>query len=152
MALRSRLMKINPARTVLIRGAVRPGIVVEEAEAPFSQRPTDVYILRWSSPGIDLRLETPMSAAECEISYQTAGTLAFGGLDRGRLLSAMDVELLKILTPFHSPKLDYSVTPAMGLPTQVFWEEAVFGLVDTQRERIGRFARVKVYSYAEEVK
>ena len=47
MALRTRLTSINPERTVLLRGAVRPGIVVEEAEAPFSQIPNDVFVLRW---------------------------------------------------------------------------------------------------------
>ena len=39
MALRTRLTAINPERTILLRGAVRPGILVEEAEAPFSQLP-----------------------------------------------------------------------------------------------------------------
>ena len=37
MALRTRLTTINPARTILLRGTVRPGILVEEAEAPMSQ-------------------------------------------------------------------------------------------------------------------
>ena len=39
MALRTRLVAINPSRTILLRGAVRPGILVEEAEAPFPQLP-----------------------------------------------------------------------------------------------------------------
>jgi hypothetical protein len=47
MALRTRLTAINPERTILLRGAVRPGILVEEAEAPFSQFPNDVFVLRW---------------------------------------------------------------------------------------------------------
>ena len=47
MALRTRLAAINPERTILLRGAVRPGILVEEAEAPFSQLPNDVFVLRW---------------------------------------------------------------------------------------------------------
>ena len=33
MALRTRLAAINPERTVLLRGTIRPGILVEEAEA-----------------------------------------------------------------------------------------------------------------------
>ena len=36
MALRGRLTTINPERTVLLRGTVRPGILVEEAETPVS--------------------------------------------------------------------------------------------------------------------
>ena len=43
MALRTRLASINPERTVLLRGTVRPAILVEEAEAPFSQLPSDVF-------------------------------------------------------------------------------------------------------------
>jgi hypothetical protein len=46
MALRTRLTAINPERTILLRGAVRPGILVEEAETPFSQLPNDVFVLR----------------------------------------------------------------------------------------------------------
>ncbi len=34
MTLRARLAIINPERTVLLRGTLRPGILVEEAEAP----------------------------------------------------------------------------------------------------------------------
>ena len=39
MALRTRLTAINPERTILLRGAVRPGILVEEAEAPSASFP-----------------------------------------------------------------------------------------------------------------
>ena len=46
MALRTRLASINPERTVLLRGTVRPAILLEEAEAPFSQLPSDVFVLR----------------------------------------------------------------------------------------------------------
>jgi hypothetical protein len=48
MALRARLIAINPERTILLRGAMRPGILAEEAEAPFSQLPDDVFVLRWT--------------------------------------------------------------------------------------------------------
>ena len=87
MALRARLVVINPERTILLRGAVRPGILVEEAEAPFSQLPNDVFILRWLGLGVDMNLAATLAAEECEILYQTCGTQSFGGLDRGRSLS-----------------------------------------------------------------
>jgi len=64
MALRARLTAINPQRTILLRGAVRPGILVEEAEAPFSQLPGDVFVLRWLGLGVDLNLDSTMAAAE----------------------------------------------------------------------------------------
>jgi hypothetical protein len=150
MALRTRLTVINPARTVLMRGAVRPGIVVEEAEAPFSQIPADVFILRWLSIGIDTELDFPMMAAECEISFQTMGTQAFGGLDRGRLLNEMDKELLKMLTPMQSPKINYATNPPTSMLTQIYWDEPRLGPAVMQGEKMSRLVKVKVYCYLEE--
>jgi hypothetical protein len=150
MALRSRLAAINPDRTILLRGAVRPGILVEEAEAPFSQLPADVFVLRWLGLGSDVNLDRPMMAAECEVTYQTCGCQSFGGLDRGRALSAMDEELLSMLQPFSTPKLSYTATPPAPLLTQVFWDEPGFGPVVAQRDRLSRSVKVLVYSYQEQ--
>ena len=150
MALRGRLAAANPERTIVMRGAVRPGILVEEAEAPFSQIPTDVFVLRWLGIGTDVNLEAPMMAAECEILYQTCGCQSFGGLDRGRALSAMDKELLSILQPFSTQKLSFIATPPASMLTRVFWDEPSFGPVVTQRDRLTRSVKVMVYSYQEQ--
>ena len=150
MALRTRLTVANPARIGLIRGAVRPGILVEEAEAPFSQIPADVFILRWLGIGKDSELESQMMAADCEIYYQTMGTQVFGGLDRGRSLSEMDTELLSLLTPPQTPKLCYAVDPPVEMLTQVFWAEPTLGPAVAQRDKMSRSVRVKVYCYLEE--
>jgi hypothetical protein len=150
MALRARLAIINPERTTLLRGALRPGILVEEAEAPFSQLPSDVFVLRWIALGADLDLGSAMVAEECELLYQTCGTQAFGGLDRGRSLGAMDEELIAMLQPFYTPKLNYSVQPVATMLTQVFWDEPGFGPIAVQRDRLSRSAKVTVYSYQEQ--
>jgi hypothetical protein len=150
MALRSRLATINPERTTLLRGAVRPGILVEEAEAPFSQLPGDVFILRWQGLGVDMDLGSTMTAEECEILYQTCGTQSFGGLDRGRALSQMDEELVAMLSPFFTPKLNYTATPPAAMMTQVFWDEPGLGPIAVQRDRLSRSAKVTVYSYQEQ--
>jgi hypothetical protein len=150
MALRTRLTTINPERTFLLRGAVRPGILVEEAEAPFSQPPNDVFILRWLALGVDTDLGSTMAAEECEIAYQTCGTQSFGGLDRGRSLSEMDEELIAMLHPFYTPKLNYTATPPAAMLTQVFWDEPGFGPAVVQRDRLSRSAKVMVYSYQEQ--
>jgi hypothetical protein len=150
MALRTRLTAINPERTILLRGAVRPGILVEEAEAPFSQFPNDVFVLRWLSLAVDMDLATTMAGEQCEIVYQTCGTQSFGGLDRGRALSAMDEELMAMIQPFYTPKLNYTTTPPSAMLTQVFWDEAIFSPVVTQRDRLSRSATVLVYSYQEQ--
>lgn len=150
MALRTRLTAINPQRTILVRGTVRPGILVEESEAPFSQPPADVFILRWLGLAVDTDLCSAMAAAECEIAYQTCGTQSFGGLDRGRLLSQMDSELTAMLSPYCTPKLNYASTPAAAMLTQVFWDEPAITPIVIQRDRLSRSAKVMVYSYQEQ--
>ena len=150
MALRTRLVTVNPERTILLRGAVRPGILVEEAEAAVNQLPSDVFVLRWLGLGTDMDLASIMSAEQCEIIYQTCGTQSFGGLDRGRALSAMDEELLEMLQPFHTSKLNYAATPPTAMLTQVFWDEPGFAPVVIQRDRLSRSANVTVYSYQEQ--
>jgi hypothetical protein len=131
MALRARLVTTNPERTILLRGTVRPGILVEEAEAPFNQLPNDVFILRWLGIGVDMDLGSSMTAEECEIIYQTC-------------------ELVAILAPFYTPKLNYTATPPAAMLTQVFWDEPGFGPIAVQRERLSRSAKVMVYSYQEQ--
>jgi len=149
-ALRTRLVALNPERTVLIRGAIRPGILVEEAEAPFTQLPSDVFVLRWLGLGGDVDLGSTMVAEECEIVYQSCGTQAFGGLDRGRMLSRMDEEVFTLLEPCWTPKLNYTVQPAATMLTKVFWDEPAFLPAIPQRDCIGRSVRVMVYSYQEQ--
>jgi hypothetical protein len=150
MALRNRLAALNPERTIMVRGAVRPGILVEEAEAPFNQLPNDVFILRWLGHGADIDLASTLVAEECEIIYNTCGCQTFGGLDRGRALTQMDTEALSILQPFSTPKMSYSSQPPLALLTQVFWDEPVFSPVVTVRDRLTRSAKVMVYSYQEQ--
>jgi hypothetical protein len=150
MALRTRLIAINPNRTILLRGAVRPGILVEEAEAPFSQLPDDVYILRWLGLGVDVDLASKMAVEQCEVIYQTCGTQSFGGLDRGRALSAMDEEAMAMIQPFFTPKLNYTANPPVAMLTHVFWDEPVFAPIAIQRDRLSRTVSMAVYSYQEQ--
>ncbi len=95
-------------------------------------------------------LASTMAAEQCEIVYQTSGTQSFGGLDRGRALSEMDEELMAMLQPFSTPKLNYSATPPAAMLTQVFWDEPVFGPMTINRDVLGRSASVLVYSYQEQ--
>lgn len=150
MALRTRLAAINPERTILLRGAVRPGILTEEAEVSFSQFPNDVFVLRWLGLGVDLDLDSTMVAEQCEIVYQTCGTQSYGGLDRGRSLSEMDGEMAAILQPFYTLKHNYSATPPTAMLTKVFWDEPGFAPIVAQKDQLSRSASVMVYSYQEQ--
>ena len=150
MALRTRLAAINPERTILLRGAVRPGILAEEAETPFSQLPNDVFVLRWLGLGVDFDLGSTMAAEQCEVIYQSCGTQSYGGLDRGRSMSEMDEELTAMVQPFWTPKLNYTTTPPAAMLTNVFWDEPGFGPIVAQRDQLSRSAKVMVYSYQEQ--
>jgi len=150
VALRTRLVAINPSRTILLRGTARPGILVEDAEAPFSQLPSDVFVLRWLSLAVDFDLASAMAAEDCEIVYQTCGTQSFGGLDRGRALSAMDEELMAMIQPFSTPKLNFTSQPPAAMLTQVFWDEPAFSPIAVQRDRLTRTVKVSVFSYQEQ--
>ena len=150
VALRTRLVAINPSRTILLRGAARPGILVEDAEAPFDQLPNDVFILRWLGLAADMDLASTMAAEDCEITYQTCGTQSFGGLDRGRALSAMDEEMMAMIQPFYTPKLNFTAQPPSAMLTQVFWDEPAFSPIAISRDRLARTAKVAVYSYQEQ--
>lgn len=149
IALRNRLCVLNPERTIMLRGAARPGILVEEAEAPFAQTPSDVFVLRWAGQAADVDLASTLVAQEVEILYQTSGSQSYGGLDRGRVLSQLDGELLTLLQPFSTPKVSYVTQPPVNMSTQVFWDEPIFTPIVSQRDRLGRSARVTVYSYRE---
>lgn len=150
LALRSRLASINPDRTVLVRGSLRPAILLEEAEAPSAQPLPDVFVLRWLGLRAEMDLSSTTIATECEISYCTSGTQAFGGLDRGRRLTEMDHELLAILQPSSTPKVNYSAQPPSAMQTRVFWDEPALTVISSQRDRLSRSARLMVYSYEEQ--
>jgi hypothetical protein len=62
----------------------------------------------------------------------------------------MDEELMAMIAPFHTPKLNYTATPPGAMLTQVFWDEPVFSPLVTQRDQLSRTASVMVYGYQEQ--
>ena len=150
VALRNRLAGINPARVVTIRAVERPGILVEEAEAPQAQLPNDIFVLRWTAETTDTQLPTIMKQITCEIRYASSGSQQNGGLDRGRALNAMDEEVLAMLTPLQTPKFNYTQTPAVSMQTFVFWSEPQFSKIETLRDQLTRTAVVNVFAFEEQ--
>ena len=149
LTLRNRLATLNPNRTMLLRGVQRPGILVEEAEAVVAIPPPDVFVLRWAALAADVYLPLVLARMQCEVHYTTGGTQSAAGLDRGRALEEMDAELLGILSPSSTPKMDYAQRPAQQLNTPVFWTAADFSPAATVRDRISRVATVTVFAYQE---
>jgi hypothetical protein len=149
VALRDRLQVLNPARQVLIRGVWRPGVLVEENESFAPIVPDNVFVLRWTKTLTDEQHALVRTQQTCEMQYQTAGTVAAGGLDRGTLLTEMDAELLSIMQPHQIHKTDYSVTPPAGMGTRVSWTGPVFAPVARERDRLVRKVEITVVSYEE---
>jgi len=155
LTLQSRLAALNPARVLVLRGQLRPAVLVDENEAPTEQVPPGVFRLAWSTLALDRTGALPLATLQCEIRYATDGTAASAGMDRGRLLAAMDAELASALAtePHTAPKLDCTATdsgaPPAAMATRIFWSAPIFAPVKVTRERLERTATVHVFAYQE---
>ncbi len=151
VTLRDRLAGVNPARTMVVRGVVRPGVLVEENELASAHEPVDAFRLRWTGLRVDATGARPLVAMACEIRYGTDGNAGNGGMDRGRLLAGMDAELSAAVNarPQRVGKMNYSASPAVALRTKVFWGDVAFGAAVVNGERLERVASVEVFCYQE---
>lgn len=157
VALQTRLAALNPARTMVVRGVMRPGVLVEENELSSAYEPVDVFCLRWTNARVDMQGALPLTALTCEIGYATDGNAGNGGMDRGRLLAAMDAELASAVgtAPQSAVKMNYSGlagesgAPPIAMGTNIFWSDATFGKTAINGERLERVATIEVFSYQE---
>jgi hypothetical protein len=153
--LRGRLAVLNPERTIVLRGVVRPGVLVEENELLTAVALPDCFRLRWSTSAADANGILPTIAMQCFVDYETAGTAINGGMDRGRALAAMDAELQAAVDPLPrtSPKMDYAPLAngkaATPMTTSVWWSEVAFGETVIKDDRLARTATINVMSYQE---
>lgn len=149
IALRNRMAVLDPGRVMTLRGVQRPSVLVEEAESPEAQIPSDVFVIRWTNIAAMQELPTPLMVLGCEVHYATAGSQGNAGLDRGRTLSGMDNLLNAMLQPQATQKCNYARTPAVPMLTQVFWGDALFEPQQTFRDRLLRVVKVSVLSFQE---
>ena len=149
ITLRNRLVALNPNRTMYLRGVTRPGILVESNEFVVAQPPSDVFVLRWIGLHNDPYLSDVLLQMQCEIAYMTEGTTGNLGMDRGAMLTEMDAELMSLLQPNTAQKMNYTLTPAVPMETQIFWSEASFQPLKVERDRLSRIAMVSLFSYEE---
>lgn len=149
--LQARLAAVNPARTIVVRGVTRPAVLVEENELPSDTVPVDAFRLRWTALKVDTQAALPLVTMSCEIRYATDGNAGNGGMDRGRLLAAMDAELATAVAsaPRYAAKMSYLTTPPTTLATNVFWGEAAFAAPVVTDERLERVATIEVFCYQE---
>lgn len=149
LALRNQLTVVNPLRIAMVRGVQRPGILVEENETAVAIVSPDLFVLRWTGLSVDEQHGYPLAAQVCEVRYWTEGSSTLGGMDRGRLLAAMDAELIQMLMVRNTAKQNFAVTPPATLATRVFWSNAVFGPIVAAKNQLSRVANITLYSYEE---
>jgi hypothetical protein len=156
--LQDRIANGNPARTVVIRGTVRPGVVVVENELPGAAldgiAPVEAFCLRWTGLRADRQGNVPLLAATCEVRYASDGSSGAGGMDRGRALAAMDDELFAALKTAPRASAGQMVSEAVaGLATvtvtgtNIFWGELAYAPAVMRGERMERTATIEVYGY-----
>ncbi len=159
--LRNRVAAGNAARTVVVRGTVRPGVVVAENELPGAAldgiSPADAFCLRWTGLSVDTQGPLPLIALGCEIRYATDGTGRMAGMDRGRALAAMDAELIAAISTAPQSACSMLVEEAAGggastetmTGTNVFWGDVSFKPAVMKNERMERTAEIEVFSYGQ---
>ncbi len=161
IALRMRLAALNPTRTMVIDGAAVPAIVVRENMEPrFGEAQTGVFYLDFGDILI-AESSRPMLGVDCHIWYASEGS-GGTGVDRGRMLAEMDVELVRICDPPHTEMLDYSQTPGADLGSGIFWTAPEMGNasgdISIQKQqwsadtgRVDRYAQLRIYFFLPEV-
>ena len=153
--LRSTLVALNPERTIVLRGVVRPGVLVEENELLSAVALPDCFRMRWEVSSVNAEGIMPLVMLQCAIDYETAGTSMNTGMDRGRALAAMDAELQAAVNalPRTTLKMNYAGlangAATVAMTTSVWWSEVAFGKTVIKDDRLARTATVDVMSFQE---
>ena len=153
IALRTRLAVVNPGRTVILQGVVRPAVYVVENEPLTAAAPTtECFAISFGGAHAVPEMsgaKRPMIVLDCEIAYRTTGSAANLSTDRGRTLAALDLELLQMCAPPSVAKQNYSVTPNVALGTQILWQRPLLGAVQQVGDELRRVAKTTVFFYPE---
>ncbi len=123
LELRNRLVALNADRTITVRGASRPAVLVaeNEMEPGSADALRNAFVLHWNAVVADTSEALPLEHARCEIRFATAGSPELVGMDRGRTFAAMRAELGAMLQPQKAVKVSYTAGSAVTGATPVFW-------------------------------
>lgn len=155
IALRDRLAARHPERTVRIGGEERPAIVVAENELVAAASPLlECFHLNWQqiAPVAPMADEpAPLLQLVCAVSYATAGTDEVNAQDRGRVLAALDDELLDICRPGRTEVQDLSALegPPFAPGQTLFWSLPALSEVQHDGRRTSRTATVELFVFSE---
>lgn len=158
-ALQSRLAQVNPARTITVDGATRPAILVAENEPyPPARLYFHAFYIHWlGAPAVRTftRTAAPRYEQVAQIEYFVQGTpsLARPFADRGRLMGALDRELVEILFPGFTGKLDHTASPPVPLGSFLHWRwtPELRTLAEGEGSVLRRLATVNVSFYLEDI-
>jgi hypothetical protein len=147
--LASRLAVVNSARTVTLDGVTRPAVLALENEIPMPpDTALETFLLNWQGAAKVVPGE-PLMQLDCKLSYGTKGTDAMLRTDCGRILTAMDQELLRICEPHCAAQVDYSTTPVTALGNNIFWDAPVLGAVKSGNGVLKRTAEITLFYFPE---
>lgn len=150
LALRDRLVAIDPNRTVTLDGATRPAIAVVENEPPTgAPLLCDTFYLHWGNARPAPLSVGTLVALDCTISYRTKGSIPNGSLDRGRDLASLDCDLLAICSPPQTAKYDYGSGSPVALGSTIFWTQPVLNAAKATSPYVGRDVAVTLFFYPE---
>ena len=150
LLLRDRLAALNSERTVVLRAAVRPAVIAVENELDGEgSEPRDAFLLRWTAHATDASEPLPLDSARCVIRYTTHGTPELSGMDRGRVLDAMDGELAAMLQPGVAPKQSFTLDSPVTMATSIFWSAPEWSAVESKPGWLSRTVSVTVFSLRE---
>lgn len=158
-ALQARLAVVNPARTIMVDGVVRPAVLVVENEPyPPPKLFFHTFYIHWlGAPAVRgfTHTQPPRYEQVAQVEYVVQGTpsLQRPFADRGRVMSQMDGELIAVLFPGFTEKLDYSVAPPQPLGSRVSWRWTpdLRTIADGDGSILRRVATVNVSFYLEAV-
>lgn len=150
IALRDRLVQVDPALTITIDGATRPAIVVQENEPPLSvQKQNEAFYLEWGKAEAKHPSSSTLMSMECVITYTSEGDRDSGGVGRGRDLGRLDADLLAICSPPQAHKYDYSSGAQAELGSFIFWSLPVMKSMKIDTGQVGREVSISVFFYPE---
>ena len=151
VALRDRLAALRPERTVSLQGAARPAVIISENEPVAAAPPlADAYGIRWGAcVMVASAARCPVFRLEVTIEYRTRGTAEQSGVDRGRALAALDLDLAQILSPRFTPKKDYAQTPPLDLGSAVLWSAPEFGPPQAHDAELRRSVKISLLFWPE---
>lgn len=159
--LRDRIASANPARTIVIRGLLRPAVLTVENELPGAGLeailPAEAFCLRWTTLAFESQSTGPLVTLGCEIHYTSEGSTGAAGMDRGRGLTALDADLLAALLtlPMSTPAVSVVEVPGGGasgitpLGWKVFWGVPRPQATVMKAERLQRIVEVEVFCYGQ---